>query len=97
GNGSLAGTYLWNWEPDASSVGPGNGINFSVQGQPAQQVVTNGFVACFCRGTLISTDRGDVPVERLRLGDLVRTQSGTTRPVVWIGHRRIDLRRHADP
>ena len=34
GNGSLAGNrgILWNWEPNASSVGPDNGINFSVQG-----------------------------------------------------------------
>ena len=97
GNGSLAGTYLWNWEPDASSVGPDNGINFSVQGQPAQAVVTAGYAACFCRGTLIATDRGDVPVEQLRAGDRVLTAGGQTRPVVWIGHRRIDLRRHPDP
>jgi hypothetical protein len=97
GNGSLVGTYLWNWEPDASSVGPGNGINFSVQGQPAQTVVTNGFVACFCRGTTILTERGDVPVEQLRAGDLVRTIDGGLRPVTWLGYRRIDLTRHVDP
>ena len=97
GNGSLVGTYLWNWEPDASSVGPGNGINFSVQGQPAQSVVTTGFTACYCSGTLIETGHGDVPVEQLRAGGFVRTLNGALRPIVWLGTRRIDFARHPNP
>jgi len=54
-------------------------------------------VACFCAGTLIGTDAGDVPVERLRVGDRVLTAAGAFRGVDWIGRRRIDCRRHPRP
>jgi hypothetical protein len=43
GNNSLTGVYFWNWDPNAAEVGPGNGPNFSPQGQPAQTVVTTNF------------------------------------------------------
>jgi hypothetical protein len=43
GNGSLAGVYFWNWDPNVAEVGPGNGANFSPQGLPAQDVVTTAF------------------------------------------------------
>jgi hypothetical protein len=45
GNNSLIGVYFWNWDPNAAEVGPGNGPNFSPQGQPAQAVVTANFSA----------------------------------------------------
>jgi hypothetical protein len=49
-------------------------------------------ITCFTAGTLIETDHGGVPVERLKPGDLVRTASGALRPVKWLGEQRIRLR-----
>lgn len=53
--------------------------------------------ACYAAGTRIATATGEVPVEALRPGDLVRTMEGLLLPVRWIGRRRIELARHARP
>ena len=54
--------------------------------------------ACFAAGTRILTTGGQVPVEALRVGQqVVVGRSGGVRSIRWIGHRSIDLTRHADP
>lgn len=55
---------------------------------------------CFAAGTRILTDRGEVPVEALRAGDMVVTlglAGAWLRPVRWIGRRQVDTRRHPRP
>jgi hypothetical protein len=55
-------------------------------------------VTCFAAGTRIATPRGDVAVEDLRVGDLVEVLTGeTAQPVVWVGHRHLECRRHPTP
>jgi len=52
-------------------------------------------VACFCRGTRIATPRGNILIQKLRPGDIVRTMHGW-RPIKWIGHRAYSARFLAD-
>jgi Ca2+-binding RTX toxin-like protein len=47
-------------------------------------------VPCFGTGTLILTDRGEVPVESLTVGDLVMTADLGLQPVLWAGGRHLD-------
>lgn len=47
-------------------------------------------VPCFTRGVMIATPDGPVPVETLRVGDLVLTRDHGPQPVRWIGSRRLD-------
>ena len=44
---------------------------------------------CFGTGTKICTERGEVAVEDLQVGDMAVTASGPLRPITWIGHRKI--------
>jgi hypothetical protein len=46
-------------------------------------------IPCFVAGTLIETAQGDIPVERLRVGDMVRTQDHGLQPLRWIGQRQV--------
>lgn len=71
----------------------GNAVLTVLNYDPADKVV------CFVEGTLILTADGEVPVERLRVGDLVVTpgQPSPLSPVVWVGRRHVDItrQRHA--
>jgi phospholipase/lecithinase/hemolysin len=52
---------------------------------------------CFAAGTRIATPKGATRVQDLRVGDLVLLDDGGTASVMWLGHRRVDCRRHPRP
>ena len=67
--------------------GGGGGGNTDTQAVTVS--IPPGVVPCFVAGTLIATLRGEVPVEKLEIGDLVLTRDGWPAPVRWIGSRRL--------
>ena len=90
------------------SVGGAETITFDLAGSgltAANSVLVNAdpnggidLVTCFAAGTRIATPRSDVAVEDLRAGDLVHAElGGTAQPVVWVGRRHLDCRRHPTP
>ena len=61
----------------------------SSTGESAVGFILIDTVPCFVAGTLIRTDRGEVPVDRLRIGDLVLTGDDGMQPIRWIGRRTL--------
>ena len=51
--------------------------------------VTIDTVPCFVAGSLIRTEAGQVPVERLEVGQRVWTSDDGLQPIRWIGRRRL--------
>jgi hypothetical protein len=62
------------------------------QSSASATTVNVDIVPCYCRGTLILTADGEVPVEALAIGDRVVTLSGDEQRVRWIGQRAYDGR-----
>lgn len=73
--GGLLGSLKWNSDIDTM--------------QEEGDLVSTG-VACFARGTLITTDMGDLPVEALTPGMRILTQSGGYQKLVTALRRSVD-------
>ena len=59
--------------------------------------LVGGNAPCYAAGTCILTTRGEVAVEDLVIGDEVVTPlNRPSRPVVWLGRRRVHCDRHPD-
>lgn len=84
--GFQVGGYYW-----ASTIDVSVGDVISLSGTNANDAVGNVsydvLVPCFTTGTLIRTDRGDVPVQELAVGDLVLTRDRGAQPIRWVGSR----------
>ena len=46
-------------------------------------------IICFTPGTLVATKRGEVPVELLKVDDLVFTRDNGVQPLRWVGRRNL--------
>jgi Ca2+-binding RTX toxin-like protein len=75
---------------DNAQFGSGQGIVFT--GATADNTfftTDNTGVVCFSKGTMILTEKGDVPIERLSPGDLVITRDNGPQPLVWVASRKL--------
>lgn len=77
--GSLAGTIM------SSSSAEAGGRAWWKKGGDKPGKGPGGQPMCLLRGTLIATPKGEVPIEDLRIGDIVETVRGRALPIKWIG------------
>src|ERR1019366_496555 len=83
---------------DLTADAAGNLFGTDHQASTVFEVTNSGFqVSCFLKGRRIATEFGEARVEELRAGDRVRCQMRGVAPIVWVGWRQLDVRRHADP
>jgi len=80
GTTGVAGEYAQSFSTTATNASNSGAYVAALQESPA----------CFARGTLIATDRGQLPVELLQAGDLVALARGGVARVAWLGWRQID-------
>jgi len=71
-------------------------LALGINGLTGSAPFTAAAIACFAEGTLITTDQGHIPVESLAVGMMCHTPGGI-RPILWLGHRKVDCNRHPDP
>jgi Hint domain len=62
------------------------------QGGNGQGGNGQGGIGCFLPGTQIKTTKGEINIEELRIGDKVLTVSGETKPIKFIGCRKVSRR-----
>ncbi|MDG1530836.1 MAG: Hint domain-containing protein [Paracoccaceae bacterium] len=89
------------------TAGVNQGGNFTItSGDESGQVGNISFenfetisidVVCFAQGTKITTDRGDVAIEKLAEDDMVLTRDNGMQPIKWIGHSRACAKGHLAP
>ncbi|GBR39036.1 outer membrane protein [Neoasaia chiangmaiensis NBRC 101099] len=67
--------------------------SFSTDANGDWLIDTTGTETCFLEGTLIRTERGNVAVEALVVGDRLAVAGAGTdyRTVVWVGHRDVEV------
>src|SRR6201996_6907048 len=87
--------------PEANTLEPQSAEPSLDTSSPYLPVLPFSF-ACFAAGTRIKTTDGYVAVETLCPGQQAVVAghgpgASSTRPIVWIGHRRLDLERHPNP
>ena len=58
-------------------------------------------IVCYCAGTMIATESGEVPVEDLRAGDKVfvvtAQEALESKQIIWVGRRSVHCSHHPAP
>lgn len=93
-NDVTVGTYVDGWGNSHAQLTFPNGETLVLHGVDPADLTRAKLhelgIPCFCKGTMIATSQGEVPVEQLSVGDLVLTRDHGLRPIRWIGQRHLD-------
>ncbi|MBI1492854.1 Hint domain-containing protein [Halocynthiibacter styelae] len=101
-NQLLAGTYS---HPTLGTIGGGGNYEIT-DGDEDGQIGNISFsnfetikfeVVCFVQGTRILTDLGEVAIEDLQPGDMVKTLDNGYQPIRWIGSKTVPAEGHLAP
>lgn len=93
GNTYLAPEFSANADQDALEAAPIRSLTLDsllsneFSGMTGSRQTTN-YVTCFTDDVMITTQSGDMPVQQLCVGDLVRTRDHGVQPIRWIGRAR---------
>ncbi|WP_380053029.1 Hint domain-containing protein [Falsihalocynthiibacter sp. SS001] len=74
----------------AYALNPGGGIQFETQTQNIRIAIE---AVCFVSGTLIDTMHGPVPVEDLRVNDMLVTRDNGLQPIRWVESNEVSAER----
>ncbi len=91
--GDYSGLYIdyVGEEPTQLATDKSNGDTFTsvLEGESQLTLLSGGSAdnACYVTGARILTTKGEVPVEALKVGDLLITLSGAQHPLRWLGRR----------
>lgn len=78
---------------DNAEFGAQDSLTFSgASSDNSSFTAENTAVACFTSGTAILTPEGEVPVERLKVGDMVERADGKRDAILWIGRSAVSMR-----
>ncbi|WP_022707094.1 Hint domain-containing protein [Paracoccus zeaxanthinifaciens] len=87
---TVGGTAVTDFVSYATTIPLRPGDSFTISGFSFTGVEAYAdIVPCFHAGTMIMTDSGEVPVERLDVGSLIRTADHCLQPIRWIGTRHL--------
>ena len=77
------------WNGTTSESGTATYRNAANQDVTIQFSQIERVVVCFAAGTMIDTAEGEVAIEALQVGDLVRTADHDYQPIRWIGSTKV--------
>jgi hypothetical protein len=95
-NHSAGGYELVDWLGYMATIS--TNVSLAPRVTPSEFVNKSGnfYAICFMAGTAIATPDGQVPVETLKIGDLVTLADGRAMPMTWLGKQAVSTR-FADP